>query len=74
VLNRSRRLDAFIHGNTRFDAVQSMRLGLPDCHVDCLMGKYQLIPYERPPYKGPFSQAPRNSAVTTVLAEKRPVR
>lgn len=70
VLKRSRCLDAFIHSNSRFDAVQSVRLGLPDRHIDGLMGKYQLVPFERPPYKGPFSQAPRNSVVATVLAEK----
>ncbi|KAJ9210614.1 hypothetical protein DTO166G4_7757 [Paecilomyces variotii] len=70
VLSRTRHLDAFIHGNARFDAVQSVRLGLPDRHIDGLMGKYELIAHERPPYKGPFSQAPRNSVLETVLAEK----
>lgn len=70
VLSQTRHLDAFIHGNARFDAVQSVRIGLPDRHIDGLMGKYELIAHERPPYKGPFSQAPRNSVLETVLVEK----
>jgi SAM-dependent methyltransferase len=63
-------VDGFLHRNMRFDAVQSFRLGLVDMHLNCLMGKYELVRPERPAYKGPFSQAPRNSIITSVLAEK----
>lgn len=67
---RSGRWDAFLHRNARFDAVQSARLGLTDTHALRLMGSYELVRHERPPYKGPFKQAPRNSVIASVLAEK----
>ncbi|EAW14381.1 uncharacterized protein ACLA_074180 [Aspergillus clavatus NRRL 1] len=70
VRGRSDSRDSFIHRNTRFDAVQSIRLGLAGMHANCLSGNYELVRPERPPYKGPFSQAPRNSVLTSVLAEK----
>ncbi|KAF7122928.1 hypothetical protein CNMCM5793_001104 [Aspergillus hiratsukae] len=70
VLGRSTRRDSFIHRSTRFDAVQSIRSGLLSMHINCLLGNYELVRPERPPYKGPFSQAPRNSVLTSVLAEK----
>lgn len=70
VLRRYRRRDIFIQSNTRFDAVQSVRLGLVDKHLNNVMGKYELVKPERPPYKGPFSQAPRNSVIEEVLAEQ----
>lgn len=54
----------------RFDAVQSIRLGLEDLHVNCLLGKYELVRPERPPYRGPFSQAPRNSTTPSALVEQ----
>lgn len=62
--------DSFLHRNMRFDAVQSFRLGLTDIHTARLLGDYQLIRHERPPYKGPFKQAPRNSVIASVLTEK----
>lgn len=64
------KMDAFLHRNMRFDAIQSFRLGMADMHINCLLGKYELVRPERPAYKGPFSQAPRNSVITSVLAEK----
>lgn len=70
MLQRSRCRDTFLHSNIRFDAVQSVRLGLRDKHVDSLMGKYELVRPERPAYTGPFSQAPRNSKAAEVLAEQ----
>lgn len=70
VLGLSTRRDSFIHRNTRFDAVQSIRSGLLSMHINCLLGHYELVRPERPPYKGPFSQAPRNSVRTSALAEK----
>ncbi|KAJ5625351.1 Methyltransferase type 11 [Penicillium lagena] len=70
IWQRSGHTDGFLHRNVRFDAIQSIRLGLEDLHINCLTGKYELVRPERPPYKGPFSQAPRNSIVTSVLAEK----
>jgi hypothetical protein len=70
VLGLSTRRDSFIHRSTRFDAVQSIRSGLLSMHINCLLGNYELVRPERPPYKGPFSQAPRNSVLTSVLAEK----
>jgi SAM-dependent methyltransferase len=67
---RSNKNDGFLHRNMRFDAIQSFRLGLVDMHINCLMGKYELVRPERPAYKGPFSQSPRKSIITSVLAEK----
>ncbi|KAJ6134718.1 hypothetical protein N7523_001040 [Penicillium sp. IBT 18751x] len=67
---RSEKGDGFLHRNMRFDAIQSFRLGLVDTHINCLIGKYELISPERPAYKGPFSQSPRKSIVSSVLAEK----
>ncbi|KAL4892514.1 hypothetical protein BDV59DRAFT_202637 [Aspergillus ambiguus] len=67
---RSTRRDTFLHRDIRFDAVQSIRIGLMEMHKNCLLGNYKLAPPERPPYKGPFSQAPRNSVLSSVLAEK----
>lgn len=70
IRQRSGKADGFLHRNMRFDAVQSFRLGLIDMHINCLMGKYEVVRPDRPAYKGPFSQAPRNSVTTSVLAEK----
>jgi hypothetical protein len=67
---RSGKGDGFLHRNMRFDAIQSFRLGLVDMHINCLMGKYEIVRPERPAYKGPFSQSPRKSIITSVLAEK----
>lgn len=62
--------DTFLHRHMRFDAVQSIRLGLPNLHVKCLQGYYELDDPGRPPYKGPFAKAPRNSVIASELAEK----
>lgn len=70
IRQRADKMDGFLHRNMRFDAIQSFRLGLIDMHINCLTGKYELVRAERPAYKGPFSKAPRNSIITTVLAEK----
>jgi SAM-dependent methyltransferase len=70
IRQRSSKSDGFLHRNMRFDAVQSMRLGMSDLHVNCLMGKYELVRPERPAYRGPFAKAPRNSVITSELAEK----
>ncbi|THC98558.1 hypothetical protein EYZ11_001988 [Aspergillus tanneri] len=70
IRQQSNNRDTFLHRNTRFDAVQSIRLGLTKLHTGCLLGNYELVRPGRPPYKGPFSQAPRNSVIGPVLAEK----
>lgn len=70
IRERSTKADGFLHRNMRFDAVHSMRLAMSDMHINCLQGKYELVRPERPPYKGPFAKAPRNSVITTELAEK----
>lgn len=70
IRQRADKTDGFLHRNMRFDAIQSFRLGLVDMHINCLTGKYELVRAERPAYKGPFSKAPRNSIITSVLAEK----
>ncbi|KAJ5953057.1 Methyltransferase type 11 [Penicillium vulpinum] len=70
IRQRSTKTDGFMHRNMRFDAVQSMRLAMNDLHINCLLGKYELVRPERPAYKGPFAKAPRNSVITTELAEK----
>ncbi|PLB51032.1 p450-domain-containing protein [Aspergillus steynii IBT 23096] len=58
IRQQSNNQDTFVHRNIRFDAIQS------------LLGNYELVRPERPAYKGPFSQAPRNSVIASVLAEK----
>ncbi|KAE8151096.1 cytochrome P450-domain-containing protein [Aspergillus avenaceus] len=70
IRRQSSNKDTYMHRNMRFDAVQSIRLGLIDLHTNCLRGSYELVRSERPPYRGPFSQAPRNSIVESVIAEK----
>lgn len=70
IRQQSNNRDTFVHRNTRFDAVQSIRLGLTNVHTRSLLGNYELVRPERPAYKGPFSQAPRNSVIASVLAEK----
>lgn len=70
IRKRSAKTDGFMHRNMRFDAVQSMRLAMTDLHINCLLGKYELVRPERPAYKGPFAKAPRNSVITSELAEK----
>ncbi|KAJ5278504.1 hypothetical protein N7524_004657 [Penicillium chrysogenum] len=70
IRKRSTKTDGFMHRNMRFDAVQSMRLAMTDLHINCLLGKYELVRPERPAYKGPFAKAPRNSVITSELAEK----
>ncbi|KAL4885192.1 hypothetical protein BJY04DRAFT_144438 [Aspergillus karnatakaensis] len=70
LLAQSRSRDTFVHRSTRFDAVQSTRLGLSGLHNKCLLGNYELVAPTRPSYSGPFSQAPRNSVLASVLAEK----
>ncbi|KAJ5698826.1 hypothetical protein N7462_000831 [Penicillium macrosclerotiorum] len=70
IRDRSSEEDGFLHRTMRFDAIQSFRLGMEDMHINCLMGKYEVVRPERPAYKGPFSQAPRNSVLTSSLAEK----
>lgn len=66
----TRHRDAFLHRNIRFEAVQSVRVGLIDKHLDTLMGKFEISKPERPPYTGPFSRAPRNSDSQQALAEQ----
>ncbi|KAJ5475332.1 hypothetical protein N7539_008398 [Penicillium diatomitis] len=70
IRQRGNATDGFLHRNMRFDAIQSFRVGLLETHLNGLMGKYELTLPKRPAYKGPFSQAPRNSIITSVLAEK----
>ncbi|OAX78617.1 hypothetical protein ACJ72_07073 [Emergomyces africanus] len=61
---------AFLHSNIRLESVQTMRLSFMDRHIDNLVGKYALNAPVRPPYRGPFSQAPRNSTVPQILADQ----
>lgn len=70
VRQRSGRQDSFLHRNARFDAVQSFRLALTRIHASRLLGNYELVHHERPPYRGPFKQAPRYSVVASVLEDK----
>lgn len=70
IRERSSDTDIFLHRNIRFDAVQSIRLGLTKMHMSCLSGNYELVRPERPAYRGPFSQAPRDSVVGSILEEK----
>ncbi|KAL4786221.1 cytochrome P450-domain-containing protein [Aspergillus varians] len=70
MLDQSRCRDIFVHRTTRFDAVQSTRLGLSGLHNKCLLGNYELTLPGRPSYSGPFSKAPRNSVLASSLQEK----
>lgn len=71
LLQRCQHRDAFLHRNTRFEAVHSVRVGLIDRHLDALMGKFEISKPERPPYTGPFSRAPRNSDSQQAFAEQK---
>lgn len=66
----SRSTDTFLHSNFRFEAIQAIRLSMMDKHIDHLSGKYERTNPIRPPYRGPFSQAPRNSKLPGILAEQ----
>ncbi|PWY72130.1 hypothetical protein BO94DRAFT_475973 [Aspergillus sclerotioniger CBS 115572] len=70
VQQQSSSRDTFVHRNTRFDAIQSTRLGLTGTHINRLRGNYEISRPERPAYKGPFSLAPRKSTMGSALAEK----
>ncbi|KAL3433276.1 cytochrome P450-domain-containing protein [Aspergillus tetrazonus] len=70
LLDQSRSRDTFVHRSTRFDAVQSFRLGLSGLHNKCLLGNYELVLPERPAYSGPFAKAPRNSVLPGILQQK----
>ncbi|KAK2882717.1 hypothetical protein FQN49_000079 [Arthroderma sp. PD_2] len=64
-------MDTFLHSNFRYEALQVSRLTMRDKHVDKIAGKYELSNPVRPPYKGPFSQAPRNSVLPQIIADKQ---
>ncbi|KAM5451153.1 hypothetical protein MaudCBS49596_003857 [Microsporum audouinii] len=68
---KSSNMDTFLHSNFRYEALQVARLTMRDKHVDKLAGKYELSNPVRPPYKGPFSQAPRNSVLPQIIADKK---
>ncbi|PGG95876.1 hypothetical protein GX51_08083 [Blastomyces parvus] len=70
LVRKSNVRDAISHGSFRFESVQAMRLSYMDKHIDSLIGKYALNDPVRPPYRGPFSQAPRNSTVPQILADQ----
>ncbi|KAL5002984.1 cytochrome P450-domain-containing protein [Aspergillus recurvatus] len=70
LLDQSKRRDTFVHRSTRFDALQSSRLGLSGLHNKCLLGKYELVFPERPAYSGPFAKAPRKSVLPGILQQK----
>lgn len=70
VQRRSRDRDAFQYSHLRFEATQAARVSLTEKHVDLLSGQYQLADPNRPPYRGPFSLAPRNSTQPETIEEK----
>ncbi|PGH03439.1 hypothetical protein AJ80_08687 [Polytolypa hystricis UAMH7299] len=67
---QARSRDAFLHSKFRLEALQANRLSLRDKHVDQLVGRFAINSPVRPPYRGPFSQAPRNSTMPNILAEQ----
>lgn len=71
VSNCSRHRDSFVHGNPRFDAIQTMRNSLNSQHIDHLLGKVELREPERPAYCGPFSQVPRQAGDAEMPAEQK---
>ncbi|KAI2129734.1 hypothetical protein LOZ29_005972 [Ophidiomyces ophidiicola] len=70
LVRNSQQQDTFLQSNLRFEAVQAGRLSSPVKHADCVAGKYELNNPVRPPYRGPFSQSPRNSKLPETLMEK----
>ncbi|OAP55438.1 hypothetical protein AYL99_10411 [Fonsecaea erecta] len=58
-----KRRDAFIHSSSRLDAIQAMRIALPEKHISNLLGQHTLVDPARPKYSGPFSQNPRQTGV-----------
>lgn len=68
--DHSSNLDPFLHRATRYDAIQSVRSALVDTHINSLLGRYELIQHERPPYRGPFSKSPRQNTNKSVVADR----
>jgi U6 snRNA-associated Sm-like protein LSm2 len=66
----SKEQDTFRHSSFRFEATQTARISQIDKYPDQLAGKYELSSPVRPPYRGPFKLAPRNSTLPQILAEK----
>ncbi|KAK2748763.1 hypothetical protein FQN57_000344 [Myotisia sp. PD_48] len=62
--------DTFLYSHIRYEKIQAVRLSMKHKHVDYLAGTYNLETPTRPPYRGPFSQAPRNSIIPQILANK----
>ncbi|OAL39173.1 hypothetical protein AYO20_01491 [Fonsecaea nubica] len=58
-----KRRDAFIHSTSRLDAIQALRIALPEKHIKNLLGQHTLVDPARPKYSGPFSQNPRQTGV-----------
>ncbi|KIW93622.1 uncharacterized protein Z519_06227 [Cladophialophora bantiana CBS 173.52] len=65
-----KRRDAFIHSSSRLDAIQAIRIALPEKHVNNLLGRHTLVDPSRPKYSGPFSQNPRQTGVFERTAEQ----
>ncbi|OQV01617.1 Methyltransferase domain-containing protein [Cladophialophora immunda] len=65
-----KRRDAFIHSSSRLDAIQALRVALPEKHISNLLGQHTLVDAPRPKYSGPFSQNPRQTGVFERTAEQ----
>lgn len=70
VRKQSRKSETVNYSHLRFEAIQAARCSLMEKYVDHLSGKYESSEPIRPPYRGPFALAPRNSTLPQTLLEK----
>jgi len=71
VSNNTHREDAFIHSQSRFDAVQASRVCLRETHVDQLMGSFGLTCAERISPPRPISLMPGTSDEADPTSEQK---
>ncbi|KAI1613426.1 hypothetical protein EDD36DRAFT_264998 [Exophiala viscosa] len=63
LLSNRKRRDAFIHANSRLEAIQACRVAMPEKHITNLLGQHILLEPVRPKYTGPFGHNPRSTGV-----------
>ena len=62
IKSEQRRSDAYTHRHTRSDSVQSIRIALPQEHINRLQGDFQISPVARPQRHRPISMMPGKGA------------
>lgn len=60
---QTRSMDTLLHASARLESTRSLRIALPDKHIDSLLGQHWLAPALRPKYSGPFNGNPRATGI-----------